>query len=99
MAACPYGSRSFNLQEPEGYLEETAPGDPPRARGVVEKWNFCMELLSRGKMPLCVEASEGGILFGDLTDEKSSVRKALEENVAIRRKPSLGTQPGVYYIL
>jgi molybdopterin-containing oxidoreductase family iron-sulfur binding subunit len=50
-------------------------------------------------MPLCVEASNGGILFDDLMDENSSVRKALAENVAVQRKPSLGTRPGVYYIL
>jgi len=27
------------------------------------------------------------------------VRQALSENFTIRRKPTLGTQPGVYYII
>lgn len=99
MAACPYGSRSFNYQEPRQYLEEITPEYPPRMRGVVEKCTFCMERLAVGKMPLCVEASEGAIIFGDLNDPASPVRKALEENVALRRKPALGTLPCVYYIL
>ena len=99
MAGCPYGARSFNFKDPQDSVVRPNMNFPMRMRGVVEKCTFCSELLSKGKMPLCVEASEGGILFGDLMDEKSSVRKALEENVAIRRKPSIGTQPGVYYIL
>ena len=99
MAACPYGSRSFNFQEPQAYLAQTAPGYPPRTRGVVEKCNFCMERLAVGQMPLCVEASEGAIAFGDMNDPASPVRAALAENVALRRKPALGTLPCVYYIL
>lgn len=99
MAGCPYGARSFNFSDPQAHVARPNPEFPMRMRGVVEKCTFCSELLSRGKMPLCVDASEGGILFGDLFDERSAVRRALEENAAIRRKPSLGTQPGVYYIL
>ena len=41
----------------------------------------------------------GRILFGDLTDPKSDVCKALASNYSIRRKPNLGTQPGVYYLI
>jgi molybdopterin-containing oxidoreductase family iron-sulfur binding subunit len=37
--------------------------------------------------------------FGDLTDPGSEVRKLLEANFTIRRKPHLGTQPQVYYIV
>ena len=32
-------------------------------------------------------------------DPESTVRKALAENFSIRRKPDLGTDPGVYYII
>ena len=39
------------------------------------------------------------ILFGDLNDPKSDVCKALASNYSIRRKPNLGTQPGVYYLI
>ena len=99
MAGCPYGARSFNFRDPHPYIAQPNPEFPLRMRGVVEKCTFCSELLAKGKMPRCVEASNGAILFGDLLDDTSDVRKALAENVAIRRKPSLGTQPGVYYIL
>lgn len=99
MAGCPYGARSFNFRDPQPFVARPNQEFPMRMRGVVEKCTFCSELLSKGQLPLCVEASEGGILFGDLLDEGSPVRKALAENVAIRRKPSLGTNPGVYYIL
>ena len=47
----------------------------------------------------CVEAAGGRILVGDLNDPKSDVCKALASNYSIRRKPNLGTQPGVYYII
>ncbi len=99
MSGCPYGARSFNFTDPQPFVPRPNLEYPMRTRGVVEKCSFCVELLSEGKYPLCVEASEGGILFGDLADENSAVRKALEQNIAIRRKPSLGTGPGVYYIL
>ena len=39
------------------------------------------------------------MIFGDLNDPDSPVRKVLAQNYTIRRKPSLGTQPGVYYII
>lgn len=100
MAGCPYGARSFNFFDPRTYLPEpTNPAFPTRMIGVVEKCTFCSERLAKGQLPACVEASNGKILFGDLEDPNSSVRKALAANYSIRRKPSLGTQPGVYYLI
>lgn len=99
MAGCPYGSRSFNFMDAAPHVKKLNPTFPTRMRGVVEKCTFCAELLAKGEEPLCVRASQGAIVFGDLNDEKSSVRKALADNVTVRRKPSLGTEPGVYYIL
>ena len=99
MSGCPYGARSFNFTDPQPFVAKPNLEYPMRTRGVVEKCTFCMERLGRGKLPLCVEASGGGILFGDLADTGSPARKALEGGIAIRRKPSLGTGPGVYYIL
>ncbi len=101
MAACPYGARSFNFEDPRNFLEdrELNVSFPTRMRGVVEKCTFCSELLAVGKAPLCVEASEGAIVFGDLDDPASDVRKVLAENFTIRRKPTLGTEPSVYYII
>ncbi len=99
MAGCPFGARSFNFMDPRPAIAETNPTFPTRMRGVVEKCTFCSERLAVGQMPLCVEASEGGIAFGDLADKDSSVRKLLAENFTLRRKPTLGTEPSVYYIL
>lgn len=101
MAGCPYGARSFNYMDPRKHLENPYPNPayPTRSAGVVEKCTFCTERLAVGLQPACVEASKGAILFGDLNDPYSTVRKALEENYNIRRKPTLGTQPGVYYLV
>ncbi|MBW2091176.1 MAG: 4Fe-4S dicluster domain-containing protein [Deltaproteobacteria bacterium] len=100
MAACPYGSRSFNWFDPRRYIKETNPNFPTRAKGVVEKCNFCAERLAVGNIPLCVEAcKEKALIFGDLGDPDSPVRKILKERYAIRRKPSLGTGPNIYYVI
>lgn len=99
MAACPYGSRSFNFRDPRPGIEKQNKEFPTRMKGVVEKCNFCAERLAVGKMPACVEASNGAIAFGDLYDPESDVRKLLAENYTIRRKPGLGTEPAVYYII
>jgi molybdopterin-containing oxidoreductase family iron-sulfur binding subunit len=99
MAACPYGSRSFNFRDPRPAIKNENPDFPTRMRGVVEKCNFCAERLAEGKMPACVEVSEGALVFGDLEDENSEIRKVLREHYTIRRKQSLGTNPSVYYII
>ncbi len=100
IAACPYGSRSFNWVDPRQYLDEVNPDFPTRTRGVVEKCNFCEERLAEGRIPACVEACPCGALhFGDLDDPESPVRRLLEERFAIRRKPGLGTEPQVFYLV
>jgi molybdopterin-containing oxidoreductase family iron-sulfur binding subunit len=100
IVACPYGSRSFNWTDPRPFIENPDPVFPTRMRGVVEKCTFCEERLAKGREPACVEACPNGeIVFGDLNDPHSEVRKVLTDHLAIRRKPGLGTQPEVYYIV
>ncbi|MDI6795762.1 MAG: 4Fe-4S dicluster domain-containing protein [Desulfatibacillaceae bacterium] len=100
MAACPYGSRSFNYVDPRLHLGQTSVDFPTRTKGVVEKCNFCAERLARGQMPACVEACRNNeLIFGDLADPNSSVNQALRQNFTLVRKPELGTQPQVYYII
>jgi Fe-S-cluster-containing dehydrogenase component len=100
VAACPYGSRSFNWRDPRPFLTSTDPAFPTRTRGVVEKCNLCEERLALGQLPACVEACPGkAIVFGDLEDPDSEVRQLLAERPAARRRPALGTQPQVYYLL
>lgn len=103
MAACPYGARSFNFSDPRPNIKLEAgnypnPEFPTRTKGVVEKCTFCYERLAKGLRPACVEASKGALLFGDLDDPNSEVRKVLEARYSFRRKPELGTHPSVYYI-
>jgi len=103
MAACPFGARSFNWGDPRLFLkpEKENPAFPTRTKGVVEKCSFCVERLSEGLIPACVEACKknGALIFGDLEDPNSEVRKILAEKFSIRRKAELGTQPSVYYIV
>jgi molybdopterin-containing oxidoreductase family iron-sulfur binding subunit len=100
MAACPYGSRSFNFENPRPYLTSVDPGYPTRTVGVVEKCNFCEERLAAGKLPACVEACAGkALLFGDLNDEQSAVRQVLRERFSIQRRPELGSGPSIFYLV
>lgn len=110
MAACPYGARSFNWRDPRGGLDKNKLNRefPTRMRGVVEKCNFCADRLQRAdnpqKLPECVKAviAEGSpeaMVFGDLNDPNSEIRKVLKENYTIQRKPSLGTHPSVFFII
>ncbi|MBW2611499.1 MAG: 4Fe-4S dicluster domain-containing protein [Deltaproteobacteria bacterium] len=99
MAACPYGSRSFNFRDPRPFIEEVSKSFPTRMKGVVEKCNFCAERLAVGEMPACVEASNGAIAFGDLHDPESEIRELFRPHYTIRRKHNLGTEPTVYYIV
>ena len=110
MAACPYGSRSFNWLDPRRFLKEKDENAeyPTRMKGVVEKCNFCAERLAEGKIPACVEIAqelckkkgrEPALVFGDLDDPDSEVRQLLRSRYSIRRKPELGTSPNVYYIV
>jgi len=114
MAACPYGSRSFNWGDPRRVtkiekLKKLNPGFPTnreyptRTKGVVEKCTFCDERLAKGELPACVEEAnkirKGALTFGDLSDPESEVRMLLKTHYSIRRKPELGTGPNILYIV
>lgn len=103
MTACPYGSRSFNWKDPRPHIKELQNEFPTRTKGVPEKCNFCAERLAAGKIPICVEACKtvgcGAMMFGDVADPNSQVAEILRNTHTIRRKPGLGTEPQVYYIV
>jgi Fe-S-cluster-containing dehydrogenase component len=100
MAACPYGSRSFNWQDPRPAIAVLNPDFPTRTKGVVEKCNFCEERLALGKKPACIEACpEKAMVFGDLADPESEPRKILRARLGVQRQPELGTGPSVYYLV
>ena len=100
VAACPYGSRSFNWQDPRPSLVQTNPNFPTRSKGVVEKCTLCEERLAKGEPPACVEACPAkALVFGNLNDPASEVRSLLRARFTIRRRPELGTRPAIYYIV
>ena len=107
MAACPYGSRSFNWLDPRTEDNKKLVGGkkinpdfPTRERGVVEKCNFCAERLAKNQKPACVEACTfGALTFGNLNDPNSEIRAVLAANNTMQRKSELGTGPSVFYIV
>ncbi|MGQ9812257.1 MAG: sulfate reduction electron transfer complex DsrMKJOP subunit DsrO [Dissulfurimicrobium sp.] len=101
MAACPFGSRSFNWRDPREGLKgrKLNPEFPTRMRGVVEKCNFCVERIDKGLIPACVEAVPEVMTFGNLADPNSNVRQVLRGRTSMRRKIELGTEPSVFYLV
>lgn len=107
IAACPYGARSCNWRDPRTedgtkiYPDKEITHEyPPRVRGVVEKCTFCVERRAEGLAPKCVEACKANaLIFGDVNDPDSEIRKVLADNYTILRKPELGTHPQAYYIV
>ncbi|HSB51915.1 MAG TPA: 4Fe-4S dicluster domain-containing protein [Dissulfurispiraceae bacterium] len=99
MAGCPYGARSFNWFDPRPYVKKQNPEYPTRMKGVVEKCTLCSERLAVGKIPACVEVSNGALVFGDLNDSASEIRKILKDNYTTQRKLELGTRPSVFYVI
>lgn len=79
--ACPYGAR---------YLHHDI--------GVADKCNWCYHRISKGLPPACVEVCPvGARVFGSITDPDSPVRKLIRDERVDVLKPSLGTEPKVYY--
>lgn len=101
MAACPYGARSFNWEQPN--RDPLGGQYPTRSAGVVEKCNLCVERIDLGQAPLCVETCRGSaadaLTFGDLEDPGSPIRQLLSTRKVLRRRPALGTEPRVFYLI
>jgi len=39
------------------------------------------------------------MIFGNLADPQSEIRQVLGSRFSIRRKPELGTQPNIFYMV
>jgi Fe-S-cluster-containing dehydrogenase component len=112
IAACPYGSRSFNWAEPSHTPEELSrpysiETNYPHRKGVVEKCIFCPELLREGKIPACASACNmNAIYFGDQVEdvvmnhngEQVSFKELIREKGGFRYMEELGTEPRVWYL-
>jgi Fe-S-cluster-containing dehydrogenase component len=80
------------------FIEKINLDYPTRTKGVVEKCEFCPERLAEGKMPSCVEVSQGRLrlaIWAILNPKCASC----SERFSIRRSPYLGTKPCVYYLV
>ena len=112
MAACPYGVRTFNWQEPLPLpagvraADYTPENSMPQRRGTPSKCMFCAHKTHTGELPTCAEACPmHAIYFGDLVEDvatngKELVRLSdfLVENHSYQLKPELGTRPRVWYL-
>jgi dimethyl sulfoxide reductase iron-sulfur subunit len=110
MAACPYGARYFNYNEPpkpSHPFQHATPQHPvPQQKGTVGKCMFCVHRTEDGKLPACVEACGMGALYlSDLVEDVATngfetvrLSQFIKENDAFRYKEELGTGPRVYYI-
>lgn len=111
MAACPYGARYFNYNEPPApahpFAQKATPEHPvPQQKGTVGKCMFCVHRTADGRLPACVEAcGMEAIWLGDLVEDVATnghdtvrLSQFLKDNDAFRYKEDLGTAPRVYYI-
>jgi len=111
MAACPYGVRRFNWDEPPNppglTLADYSPQYPlPHRKGTVEKCMLCTHLTANGKLPACASACPMyAIYMADYTEDLATngqdvvkLSRFLAENSAYRLKEELGTKPRVWYI-
>jgi Fe-S-cluster-containing dehydrogenase component len=103
MAACPYGARHFNWEEPGLSIDELNTdmhylGNRPRPKGVVEKCTFCIQRTRKGRYPACVEVCPAGARkFGNLLDPESEIRYILENQRILVLKEELNTMPKFFY--
>ncbi len=102
--ACPYGARAF-IDKVQGYypdkgltgLEQV--GYAAHRAGVIEKCTFCVDRVTKGEPPACVETCPSyARVFGDLSDPNSEVSKLIAARKGYQLKPELGTDPSVYYL-
>jgi Fe-S-cluster-containing dehydrogenase component len=79
--ACPYGAR---------YLD-------PRTK-TADKCTFCYHRITKGQLPACVEVcpTEARV-FGELKERASPLRRMMRMSQIQVLKPSMNTEPKVYY--
>jgi molybdopterin-containing oxidoreductase family iron-sulfur binding subunit len=96
MMACPYKARSF-------IHEDTHNQKPyaPRGKGTVEACTLCVHRVDTDRIPACAEACQkqgnDAILFGDLNDADSEIRKRLASAPSTQLRPDLKLNTGVRY--
>jgi len=105
--ACPYMARHFNELDPHtssywGEGEDATPNQVMRAdrnpQGRVSKCTFCVERVSEGDVPKCVQTClVAARVFGDLDDPESEISQKIRNLNATGYRSELGTNPSVFY--
>jgi len=67
--------------------------------GAADKCDFCLERVSEGLEPACVETCIGRArIFGDINDPQSEISKRMGTHPVTVLRQGMGTEPNVYYI-
>jgi Fe-S-cluster-containing dehydrogenase component len=112
IAQCPYSARFFNWSEPPHTPKELSCSysmekSYPHRKGVVEKCDFCADMLRAGKLPACADKCDmGAIYVGDeyedaVTNSKGEtiqLTKITKQGAGFRLLEELGTEPRVYFL-
>lgn len=68
-------------------------------RGTTEKCTFCIQRVTKGLDPACVETCPvDALIFGDLDDPQSDVSQTLRKKSSFKLKEELNTNPKVRYV-
>ncbi len=97
MMACPYKARSFIHEDTTGQKTHA-----PRGKGTVESCTLCVHKVDRGDgstacADACKQAGHEAIVFGDLNDAGSKIRKHLATQASTQIRPDLNLNTGVRY--
>ena len=100
VAACPYGSRSFNWFDPRPYIPELNRGLSHSHQGSGGEVQLLRGAACQGPTARVRGGVPGkGAGVRQPGRPQSEVRQLLESRYTIRRKPELGTQPDVFYMV
>ena len=107
--ACPYGAR-YSVEKWESYFPDGLELTPyeeftkraweeKSGNGVATKCDFCLERISEGQDPACVEACAANArTFGDLDDPHSEISTLIKKYRGEVLNPEIGNKPKVYYL-
>jgi Fe-S-cluster-containing dehydrogenase component len=71
----------------------------PGSDGIAGKCDFCEPLVHRGLEPACVaQCPTQAMVFGDINDPQSELRRLLDSRKAQVLQPEAGTRPHIFYL-